>query len=133
MKRAAHLLAIICIGFLASCSSSSKVEVAVKAANQQCPIDIGGGAKVTKIVTESHEIVFYCKCDEAQLGGTVTELYEGPQKSIIKEALTQELHSGSDEQAILDLCKEAQYNIKYLMEGSPSGEKVEITISHEEM
>ena len=134
MKRFLQLFAILSIGLLASCSSSSKVDAAVKAANTQCPMDLAGEATITQIVTEGNNIVFYCEWDESALGGKITELMEGPQKAIIKDAMIHELRAADQEtQKIIDLCKEAKYNIKYKMKGSPSGETVEIIILHEEL
>lgn len=119
---------------LASCSSGSKVEIAVGAASADCPMDLGEGLTITDIDTEGNNVVYNCVVDESDGETSVADFDDPIVRSAMKEAMMEFLLDDSDPdmKEFIDLVKDANYNIVYRFVGSHSNAKVDVVVyAHE--
>lgn len=130
MKRIIPIIAVVCLGLLAACSSSTKLDLLAKAANKKCPYSIQF-ATITSIETHNKCLIYHCEMDENQIGGTVTNTLGGENKALIKQTLLQELKKSPEE--AIQLCRESKYDIVYKITGKPSNETVEVVIQNQEL
>lgn len=133
MKKLFYLFALVSAIVMSSCSSGSKLEFQVAAANKQCPMSQGPGLTISKICTEANNVVYVCDVDEYQANLSVEEMNTPEAMSVMKPAMIQSLTADPETQELIELVKDANYNIVYRLIGSPSNNQVEIVIYPHEL
>ncbi|MBR6018303.1 MAG: hypothetical protein IK073_06750 [Paludibacteraceae bacterium] len=118
---------------LTACSSGSKLEMGVAAANKQCPMELGGGMAITSIATEGSSVVYTCEVD-GSAGITVSAFAMPEVQTAMKTAMVESLKSDeSDTKELIEMVKEANYSLIYRFVSTDSDEKVDIVITPEEL
>jgi len=114
---------------VSACTSKTKLEIAIAAANSECPTDLGDGVTLMKMYTEADAVVYEYVCDEMESEMSVVDMEDPYVRAVLKESIIEDLKEDTDKDVIemLNLVKDAQYNIIYRFIGSHTGHKLDIT------
>lgn len=88
---------------------------------------------LTKMCIEDNNVVCVCEVDEDVAGFNVSIFDDPALMNQVKPGVVQAISSGSDGQKLVELVKDANYNIVYRLIGSPSNNQVEIVIYPHEL
>lgn len=128
-------LLVVLLFTLTACNpSATKLQIAIKAANLECPMDAGNGTTVTEIFIEDNNIIYKTLLEENET--VAVENFDNEfVKSIMQASLVEYLNNqnNTEEKEFLKLVKEANYNIVYRYIGNSSNYQVDIVISPDEL
>lgn len=126
---------VVLLFTLTACNlSTTKLQIAVKAANVECPIDAGNGAIVTEIYTEDNNVVYKTSVDENELV-SVADFDNEIVISLMKAAMIESIQNqnSKEEKEFIELIKGANYNLVFRYIGNSSNYQVDIVISPDEI
>ncbi len=127
-------LLVVLLFALTACNPASQLEIAIKAANLECPMDAGNGVTITEIYTEDNNVVYKALVDENELV-SVADFDNEIVISLMKAAMIESLknQNSEEEKKFLELIKETDYNLVYRYIGKSSNYQVDIVITPDEL
>ena len=137
MKKHLYLLFIIISLVITSCTSAGKLEFIVATSSEECPMVIDEVTTCVDIFTENKNVVYKCTFDEDEAGIYLSKMdnleYRKVQKKIMLEYLKKSKYSDEEVREMINLCKDAKYDIIYRFIGTVTGYKYEIVLSSHEL
>ena len=116
-----------------SCTSETKLEIAIAASDEECPMVVDEFTTLTHITTEDNNVVYECVIKEKDF--KLKEL----DSSELREELKMEMKSNfldqndSDIQEFKKLIREAKYNVVFRYIGENTGYTFDIKIFNHEI
>ena len=134
MKKFFFLVALVSAFIMGSCTSNSQLELAIKVAAADCPMDLGDGLVITGIEKEGTNVLFTCVMDEVANDFTIAEMDVPEVRAVMKDAMMQTLKEDDEDlQAFVKLVKEANCNVIYRFVGSHTNEQMDIVVYPHEL
>lgn len=131
MKKMYSVAAILCcMLFILSGCAENKLKLAVKSANKQCPISMGGVGSVESIDYEDGVVVFNYLMNEQYVN--IAALKEHPEQ-VKRSAQMLFSNPEGDMKELVDLLIEANADFKMVWRGDKSGEEVSVVLTAEEL
>lgn len=123
------LFALFCLVLLlvVSCSpSSTSLELSLREARKELPMEVDEGLVVTKILKENKNVIYVCEVDE--------NLYDIDEikdlKYEVKDDIIKELKSDAETRELLNLIKNTDSRLIYRYIGDRTNQKVDIVINN---
>ncbi len=131
MKKVCSLLTLVLVLSLTFISCSrSKLAIAVKAMDLQCPQDCGE-AKITSVELDGNDVVFKMTLEENEFD--VSLLNNSIFGSIMKIGILESLTQTEEGKELVNLLIEAEANMVYEIKGESSGDVCRLVINTEEL
>lgn len=134
MKKFFYACVMVMLGLAAtSCTSETKLEIAIAALDEECPMVVDEITTLTHVTTEDNNVVYECVIKESFF--KLKEL-DSPE---MREELKLEMKSilfdqnDSDIQEFKKIVKEAKYNVLYRYVGENTGYTFDIKIYNHEI
>ena len=134
-KVSLFILSIISVvAMMSSCAQRTpeeKMEKAIAHANKECPMDLGNGMSLASVTEEENNIVYSFEINEETLGKSVKTFNRPEVKNTMRKSLIANFLS--EDNKLIKLCKELNYNFIIRFVGKPSEEVAEITVNADEL
>lgn len=114
----------------ASCNES-KLQVAVDAANKDCPLDLGEDMTVMAVYIENKFVVYDMDIDEDELPISLIRNSKGAIKDAMLESFV--FSDAMDNKELLEICRDTNTGIIYRMRNPGSDETCDIKIYADEL